>query len=85
VALAVPDMEHAPPLQERIEGRSERRRRGMVRLRRCALRVVKVRSPEAETSRGIQNLNCGVATYRGEQRERNDQSVTMILLGRRTQ
>jgi len=51
-----------------------------VRLRECVFGEVKVHSSKVREDRGIRNINCGMATCRGEQMGRNGQSVTTTLL-----
>ena len=55
----------------------------LVRLRRRWVGAVEVRS-HAVKNRAVSNRNCVAATRGGEQWNENDQSVTNVLLGRRT-
>src|SRR6266700_907730 len=55
----------------------------LVRLRRRWVGAVEVRSHAVE-NRVVSNRNCVAATRGGEQWNENDQSVTNVLLGRRT-
>src|SRR5438445_7756306 len=70
-----------PPV--RFGGRGSGKPLSLVRLRRRWVGAVEVRSHAVE-NRMVSNRNCVAATRGGEQWNENDQSVTNVLLGRRT-